>query len=723
MRKTLLTILMLVLAVTSVDAQVLNFSKRHIQRQRETRKARMEQVVTNDNTPSYAKGATIGEYTEIIDDGAYDETRYRYVYSYDENYNRVSEAVYMTVKEGEQWGAESFLTLGTYTYGYDTEQRINLKKVEYDPEPFNVPGDIASYYIMITYNNDGTTTYTKYTKLDDEYYLDTTWSYYDNGALASCIIHVDTDGYAINYNEDGDVTMWQGSSYRKSLFSGNFLTSKQMMLYNNYSDNWECEGGTYYEYNPDALALTQYQSTAPVDAGESNDIYYKAQYDDLGRIINVVWGVRGADSNVEILDEIAFTYFNDEVYGVGNSWHDVIGFEGPVSKLVYVDYDGNEDDNYSITFNRDNTGKLLSATSSQCNLEVDSNGRLTEWSFNDGYSQYYTWQGDNIVKRVCKDLGVLTSTSEYQFSDGGYSAKWWEYNDYTDDSDTYYYVGQQKTDNKIVGWERRYIDGVVDEYDDYYNLDYVIEVQQEDVSFIRPCINLDYDQMAPHHPNIISKAGRVACVVDGQYIEQNDINFMAEVGTWRPFNLVPNMLFKYDGNYKNDPSIPLYYSVEHEGDKVVCSNFEGLPVYVLKDGLLIQEYIYREPEHSNIGGGVSTMAEVPAGQPYDLITYLYDDNGNLVGRNSVSVDENGTTTEEVSVEYKYVTTALESIEVDAAPSAMLNGRTLGFSDNESFTIYTLDGRMIVANATSFTLPSSGIYIVLVSNHSLKLLVK
>ncbi len=165
----------------------------------------------------------------------------------------------------------------------------------------------------------------------------------------------------------------------------------------------------------------------------------------------------------------------------------------------------------------------------------------------------------------------------------------------------------------------------------------------------------------------------------------------------------------------------------------MCSNFEGLPVFVLNGNRLVKEYVYRD-EQLDMGGssgsvelpGVEVSAKsitIPAGQAYDEITYVYDNEGLLVGKNVATVDSKGTTTEETSIEYKYVAAGVETIEVDAAPKAILNGRTLGFSGNEEFTIYTVDGRVIASSTTSFTLPATGIYIIAVNGQSFKLHVK
>lgn len=754
MKKLLLSAVMVALTTMGIGAQGLKFTPRYAAQQREARKARIEKIEAEKNKDLQPKGSLIGEYTEIVSEDNDDDTRYRYVYSYDNNNMRVSEAIYQTKKENDVWGTETFFTLGTYTYGYDTSGRVNLKKVSYEPEPEY--GDISSYYIMVTYNNDGTASYTKYVKSDSEYKLSDTWSYYSNGSLASLATDC-TDGYdyqAVEYDTNGNVTMFSDSFYNKDVYSGE-LNDRTVISYTNYDypdGSWQQNSITTYKYDPEFLVLLEYTHIGTNDGMDNERQVYT--YDSFGRIVKAErYGTTDENDVVEPTPDVAepasvstkstatwelsysesYTYFNDEVYGVGNAWHDVVGLDGPVASFVSTDYTGAEqDNNCNINFNRDSTGKLTGVEyingegnySNPMRITVDADGHITKIDYETSFYYAYTWEGEYIATSKVVD-GSWYETSTHEYGDNWHRAKAIEY----DDNSSWCIIEVSKTDTKLHAFERHYNNGV-ESTDSYDRNEFIIETQQEDVVFVRPNISKDLDGMVVQQPITASKAGRVACVVynvsaDGIYEYQYEYVLNTPV--------VPNMLKGVDDYYGEDLGIPIYYSVERDGENVVCSNFEGLPVFVLNGNRLVKEYVYRD-EQLDMGGssgsvelpGVEVSAKsitIPAGQAYDEITYVYDNEGLLVGKNVATVDSKGTTTEETSIEYKYVAAGVETIEVDAAPKAILNGRTLGFSGNEEFTIYTVDGRVIASSTTSFTLPATGIYIIAVNGQSFKLHVK
>ena len=117
-------------------------------------------------------------------------------------------------------------------------------------------------------------------------------------------------------------------------------------------------------------------------------------------------------------------------------------------------------------------------------------------------------------------------------------------------------------------------------------------------------------------------------------------------------------------------------------------------------------------------------ATIPAGQAYDEITYKYDADGRLTGKTEISVDENGTRTEDITLEYTYdETSGITSVEATANAGITLNGRRIGLSDNSAFSVCTLGGQVLAAGVTQYTFASPGIYIVNAGNVKAKVLVK
>ena len=88
----------------------------------------------------------------------YDNNRkFRYVYDYDKDKNRTSETIYLTTRENGVWGSESLLTIGTYSYEYNTQGKTLKKTVTYTPKEV-----FSSYFIEIQAQADDSTLYVRY---------------------------------------------------------------------------------------------------------------------------------------------------------------------------------------------------------------------------------------------------------------------------------------------------------------------------------------------------------------------------------------------------------------------------------------------------------------------------------------------------------------------------------------------------------------------------------
>lgn len=745
MKKIFTFIILTLLTAMYIDAQGLKITPRHIEQTRNMRNAKAKQRL---NPSIRTANNPLEEFTEIVNDPQYDDIRYRYVFSYDKDLQRVSETIYESKKEDGIWSSETFLTMGSYTYGYDIQGRVNMKKVTYEPEPENSP--LSSYYITISYDDAGVANYHKYLKSDDEYYLDETWAYYSDGSLATHQYDIagdyyGSDYYAVEYDENGVVTMFSNSQYRKDLYSG-ALNASTITSMENYNDAWETTRIKSYKYDNKFGVLTEYSIVDEYNDTEKVVI----AYDGFGRISSIKKygktsssdGMIGGDSNVmdklsvstdeptwELEYSETYTYANDEVYTVGNSWHDVLGFDGPIATTLCEDFDSE----YStvITFNRNDSGKIISVDynssdlsyDSGATISIDADGRITAIVRND-YSETYSWEGDVIVKSVSNDMGWIVTTI-FEQGDGWHKAKLIDGEDLS--STSYEICEVRKSDNKQIVTYDSYYSG---ELEESYSERFILETQQEDVAFVRPYINKDMEGMTVEEPIIISQTGRVIC-------SAKDIDYSSASGNPSIFSLneytdlgyiVPNAIEEVDDYYGLNLGVAIYYSVDHSGNNTICRNADGLPVFVLDGNRLIKEYIYyKESFIANGGSSPSiepTSVSISSGYAYDEISYIYDTDGTLQGQTVVSVDSNGSKTEEINIEYKYIEeSGIEAIEIDAKPSAILSGRTLGFKAGEKFSVYTLDGRQIAYEVTSLTLPAAGIYIVDVTGQTLKLHVK
>ena len=151
----------------------------------------------------------------------------------------------------------------------------------------------------------------------------------------------------------------------------------------------------------------------------------------------------------------------------------------------------------------------------------------------------------------------------------------------------------------------------------------------------------------------------------------------------------------------------------------------------MTDGRLTKEYKYYDVSY-DAGGTQSPdenqpamlAAAIPAGQPYDEITYVYDNDGRLTGKTVVEVDEDGTRTEEIKLEYVYnEASGVISVEASAQVGVTLNGRCIGLTDNSAFSVCTIGGQVLAAGVTQYTFAEPGIYVVTSGNVKTKVLVK
>lgn len=764
----------------SASAQGVKFGKRYMKQRMELRKqeaAKKAAAKAAKETQTLKANANniLDEYEERDEDRIY-----RYVYAYDKNKMRSSETIYLKEKTDGVWGEEKLYTVGRYTYEYDTQDRLSVKTVTYDENDL-----FDTYRVMVTYG-DGVTEYKKYIwdDSDNKYRLNESWSYHDNGVLASYV----------EYNYDGDIET--GSTFDANgvstgyIFYGSYkmtfdgeLNNPVVTYYHldwngDGTSTWNMEKQETYKYDPSNGRLVEYTLY-----DNYYDEYYDAKkytytYDELGRIIAIreydeagnddetvgtdpeidVNGDGVVDENdrpvytaakTSVTDDVEwelyyeemYTYFNDDVYGVGNTWHDVFGMDGPLSRIDVTDYDGK-----SITvFTRDADGRLTSITfPSATNPEIDSkqtatideNGQILkiegtsayngdDMSYFSSMTTEYTWVDGQAVKAVMTDRyedktpdGVNSyeskNTTNYTYGDGKVKVTTYDEDSATPSSTTA--IEELGTTRKVhhsINHGTYSEDETIARY-----------VQTEDISFVRPNLKADVEGMTADSTIVVSVAGRVVCAYEGEsnsgfgYLDNDDYY---------------SSLLEYDNTayYANTISGSTYFTIEHDGNETVCSDIKGLPIYILTDGRLTKEYKYYDISQ-DIGPVVPDeqqatamrAASIPEGQAYDEITYVYDADGRLAGKTEVSVDENGTRTEEITLEYKYdEASGIASVEADAKVGVTLDGRRIGLSDNSAFSVCTVGGQVIAAGVTSYTFNSPGIYIINAGGITTKVAVK
>lgn len=778
----------------SASAQGVKFGKRYMKQRMELRKqeaAKKAAAKAAKETQTLKANANniLDEYEERDEDRIY-----RYVYAYDKNKMRSSETIYLKEKTDGVWGEEKLYTVGRYTYEYDTQDRLSVKTVTYDENDL-----FDTYRVMVTYG-DGVTEYKKYIwdDSDNKYRLNESWSYHDNGVLASYV----------EYNYDGDIET--GSTFDANgvstgyIFYGSYkmtfdgeLNNPVVTYYHldwngDDTSTWNMEKQETYKYDPSNGRLVEYTLY-----DNYYDEYYDAKkytytYDELGRIIAIreyneagnddetvgtdpgidVNGDGVVDENDrpvytaaktsvtddlewELYYEEMYTYFNDDVYGVGNTWHDVFGMDGPLSRIDVLDENGEKQE---TIFTRDTDGKLTdiafpgqvtdSYYTSTDKATIDDKGQILkieeEFIYKSGsweddpnyngedYSYYsyiateYTWTDGQAVTAAMTDKWDNTVSGETDKGERHETTRY-AYGDNKVTVYTYDGNGQSPKTTTVIeeepGTARKVHHSI--NYGTYSEDETIARyVQTEDISFVRPNLKADVEGMTADSTIVVSVAGRVVCAYEGEsnsgfgYLDNDDYY---------------SSLLEYDNTayYANTISGSTYFTIEHDGNETVCSDIKGLPIYILTDGRLTKEYKYYDISQ-DIGPVVPDeqqatamrAASIPEGQAYDEITYVYDADGRLAGKTEVSVDENGTRTEEITLEYKYdEASGIASVEADAKVGVTLDGRRIGLSDNSAFSVCTVGGQVIAAGVTSYTFNSPGIYIINAGGITTKVAVK
>lgn len=778
----------------SASAQGVKFGKRYMKQRMELRKqeaAKKAAAKAAKETQTLKANANniLDEYEEKDEDRIY-----RYVYAYDKNKMRSSETIYLKEKTDGVWGEEKLYTVGRYTYEYDTQDRLSVKTVTYDENDL-----FDTYRVMVTYG-DGVTEYKKYIwdDSDNMYRLNESWSYHDNGVLASYV----------EYNYDGDIET--GSTFDANgvstgyIFYGSYkmtfdgeLNNPVVTYYHldwngDDTSTWNMEKQETYKYDPSNGRLVEYTLY-----DNYYDEYYDAKkytytYDELGRIIAIreydeagndesngstdpgadINGDGVVDENdrpvytaarTRVTDDVEwelyyeemYTYYNNDVYGVGNTWHDVFGMDGPLARIDVIDEEG---ERLATVFTRDADGKLTGITfpnqvtepnhTSTDKATIDANGQILkieeEYSYKSGsweddpnyngeeYSTYsyfateYTWENGQVTTAHVTDKyentvngetssGEWHETNRYAYGDGKVTFSTYDGDGQTPNSTTV--IEEQGNMRKVH--HRQYGGGSYTE--DEYVARYV---QTEDISFVRPNLAADVEGMTADSTIVISVPGRVVCAYEGEY--NSGFGYLSSDDYYSSLLDADNTAY-----YANTISGSTYFTVEHDGGETVCRDILGRPIYILTDGRLTREYKYYDvaqdvgsPVEPETRAAVMLTADIPAGQAYDEITYKYDAEGRLTGKTEVSVDENGTRTEEITLEYKYdEASGIASVEADAKVGVTLDGRRIGLSDNSAFSVCTVSGQVIAAGVTSYTFNSPGIYIINAGGITTKVAVK
>lgn len=561
MNHTLPAITLALALASTANAQGVRFGRMHLKQ----RAGQMEQQgMKRNNTPATVPMARLGSAADKPLD-EYQEKRgdafYRYVYAYDKDLMRSSETIYKKVKgDDDRWGEETLYDVGTYLYEYDSQGRVKAKTVSYGKNE-----DFVSYRVMVDYGTDGTTTYTRY-ELDSGnggYWPARQWSCYDSGQLASSAEY-DYDGrakYARTFAKNGIAT-GGGNDLRKYVCSGTVNDSTVTHYWRDDSNaEWRqerIEANRHHNWGTGRLAVYKCYGTDEY-YGSYEERMFEFGYDGLGRITSIKkyytgndddsqpgWsGGTGGDGATYGSDSQAragraatgepqwrleysetYEYWGDEVYGVGNPWHDVFGMDGPL-KRIYLD-----DEGYitQTLFERDASGKLLSVSYSDEDIEgvtetgtveVDADGLITriedtsEETYGDDYYYYcdateYTWEGGLVTEavntwhtktRYPDGQHEYTEVTNFRYSYGEGSFTVTAENDQsankdectiTDDGSRYSVATRSSTDGTWTDGYR-----------------FVREVQQEDVSFVMPDISADMAGFSPDSTVVASVASRV----------------------------------------------------------------------------------------------------------------------------------------------------------------------------------------------------------------------
>lgn len=193
----------MILLSAGMSAQGIKFGKHYMERSQNARKAVVASEEKAGMRTQRKGGVMLDEASEIQGDYCF-----RFVYAYNKDKERSSETIYMREKINGVWGTESLYDVGTYSYEYDSENRVKVKTVVYGKNGFFV-----SYRVMVDYL-DGVTMYTKYEDYGegDGYQKVESWGYYDNGQMASHTFFDKYDGNVVqqtDFNQEGYISGFQ----------------------------------------------------------------------------------------------------------------------------------------------------------------------------------------------------------------------------------------------------------------------------------------------------------------------------------------------------------------------------------------------------------------------------------------------------------------------------------------------------------------------------------
>lgn len=577
---------------------------------------------------------------------------YHYVMAYTSDGWRSSENIYRSLKSGKTFLQEELYDVGKYTYEFDTQGRVKVKNVSYEK------GNLQSYRIIADYSASPVS----YTKYDGDLSKIASWTCHDNGALASYTFHVDDPetggraGTTVYYGENGEL-LSDATAY--TLNEGTV----------------EFDGGikVHYKYDGKFGRLLEYSLT-----GSDYDMSIVLEYDDLGRVVKAYQ----TDEDEKIT--ATMEYFNNEVYGVGNSWRDVFGMDGPLTKITV---NGAESAYMTFTFNRDNEGKLLSINGTWA--EWDS----TEWTVKDGHivglkysgkdqtlTYTYNWEGENLTEMEGKSKGDGVDYSErwvYSHEPGKMTETY--YDSYGSNGTTRTIEENGSTFVMESTTNSNNVTGTSKTRDKLKRI-----IQQEDMSVRRPDIGADLSGFCPERPTLIAVKGRVICT-------GKSINDKWDVVYCDNDNGCLLTLNNYFFNCNDDE----FFNIRHEGATTTCVDALDRPVFETENSRLVREYIYNdESSESSPMPAPKRIQRKKAGETsgelkdVTVITYNYNAEGLCSGQTITVYDSDGTS-EQKDVAYTY-TTGINQVNADsttATPRKMMrDGRVIIVRNGKSYNV-------------------------------------
>ena len=584
---------------------------------------------------------------------------YHYVMAYTSDGWRSSENIYRSLKSGKTFLQEELYDVGKYTYEFDTQGRVKVKDVKYEK------GNMQSYRIIADYSASPVS----YTKYDGDLSKIASWTCHDNGALASYTFYVDdaeTGGRAgttVYYGENGELL-------------------SDATAYTLNEGTKEFDGGikVRYKYDGKFGRLMEYFLT-----GSDYDYNIVLEYDGLGRVVKAYQ--TDEDESITATME----YFNNEVYGVGNSWRDVFGLDGPLTKITVKD---GESTYMNYTFERDSDGKLLSLKGGW--EEWDS----TEWTVKNGHivglkysnedqtlTYTYNWEGENLTEMEGKSKGDGVDYSErWVFSHEPEKMTETYYDSYgskgatrtIEESGNTFVMETTTNSNNITGTPNTTIIKRI--------------IQQEEMSINRPDLGADLSGFCPSRPILIGVKGRVICTgrnIKDRWDVLNENDF--DNGTILSLN---NHFFI---NCDDDE----FFNIRHEGATTTCADALDRPVFETENGRLVREYIYNdESNESNPMPAPKRMQQKKAGETsgelkdVTVITYNYNAEGLCSGQTITVYDSDGTS-EQKDVAYTY-TTGISQVNADgttATPRKMMkDGRIVIERNGKTYNVAGIETR-------------------------------